>query len=548
MAAILARMEVAGIACAPSLLARHRAAVQARLAQIEAAARALAGRDTFNVASRAQLAAVLYGDLGLPAPTGRGARRGAAKTHAPTDEAALKALAPRHPLPALALEHRCLVNFRSKWLDAPWVRAAAAAEAAAAAGGAAGGGVARVRCCWSNTGAATGRLSCSAPNLQAVTRYAIEGTAAADGADGVDGADGGAGGSGGPGAPPAALASINVRSMFVAPPGRLLLSADFSQVELRMLAHLSGDEALCALLRRGGDVLTAIAESWLEPARRRLQPDAPPGAKAGDSFCHSAAVALILLHTYTHAQHALHTKTQPTPYKCKTTTTNTDPGARDTAKRVVYGIVYGLGAPRLAEQLREHGAVHTTPRDAQALINTFLAAFPGVRAFAAAAPERARRDGGGARTLLGRWRPIAGLGAPDAAAAAEAARRAVNTPVQGSAADLIKLAMAAWDDFQARHGDGNGGGGDAGAGGAGGGDAGAGGGRGAAAAAADAAIARACTLVASIHGARGAFSAPAAVSLCWFSVPCVPLWVTWRTRSPCTKPAQKTAQTRHIPQ
>jgi len=210
--------------------------------------------------------------------------------------------------------NRCLINLKSKWLDAAWVRAAVAEAAAAAAAGGplaafTNAGLARVRCCWHQTGAATGRLSCSAPNLQAVTKYTVE--AEVEGAGGADGVGGGGTGGGGPlnqsgggggggggynrgsaaaagGVRAAAAAAaaarqrpagalsttaaagaddddvdeeederavaqiINVRSAFVAPRGKLLLSADFSQIELRFLAHFSREW-------RGGAAVAVLA-------------------------------------------------------------------------------------------------------------------------------------------------------------------------------------------------------------------------------------------------------------------------------------------------
>ncbi|KAI8467833.1 MAG: hypothetical protein J3K34DRAFT_460173 [Monoraphidium minutum] len=393
MAGVLARMELAGIACCPAVLADHRPAIVGRMAAIQARAEELVGRP-FNLSSASQLAAVLYEELRLPLPTNTGGR-GAAKTHAPTDEAALRELAPLHELPGLVIENRALINLCSKWLDAGWVRAAAAEAAAAeaaggprAAGG--GGGVARVRCCWHQTGAATGRLSCSSPNLQAVTRYTLEAEAPGEPAA-AGGPTAAAAAVAGPAAVAAAagadpLALINVRGAFVAPAGRLLVSADYSQVELRLLAHFSGDDALCGLLRRGGDVLAGIAESWLR-----------------------------------------------------------DPSARDTAKRVVYGICYGITPWGLAAQLRERGV---SVQDATRLIESFLGAFPGVRRYISSLQQQAERDGG-VTTLLGRWRPIDGLGSGDAKVRAAALRRVVNSQIQGSAADLLKLAMAAWDDYDA---------------------------------------------------------------------------------------------------
>jgi DNA polymerase I-like protein with 3'-5' exonuclease and polymerase domains len=361
VAGLLAEMECIGLGFDPWVLRSGPAAwVRARLAALEGRAAALAGRP-FNLCSPAQLAEVLYGVLRLPPPSAQG--RAAARGHLPTDEASLASLAGLSELPGVALEHRALQNFASKWLDADWVvaaaggaasaeeRAAAAAAAAAAGAGGyhpSGGGEwwPRVRCHWNQTATATGRLSSSGPNLQAVTKYSHQV----------------AGGGGGGGA-----CSFNARDAFVAARGAVLVSADYCQVELRLLAHLSGDAELVRVLCASGeyedDAFTHLAATWLHHAR---------GAGG-------AAVGAVT------------------------------PAERSRTKQIVYGLIYGLSAYGLAQA---SGALALSVPAAQELIDSFLRRFPGVDKWLAAVREAAAREGC-VRTLAGRVRPIQGLDSKD---------------------------------------------------------------------------------------------------------------------------------------
>ncbi|GAB4813275.1 hypothetical protein N2152v2_000321 [Parachlorella kessleri] len=370
VSAMLAEMGTVGLGLDPWMLLQHGQVARGHLKRIEQEAAKLAGRE-FNLSSASQIADVLYNTLGLPAPTAHG--RGSAKTHLPTDEAALAQLKPLSPLPGLILEYRALQNFLSKWVDADWVRQATGGWPTAEARLAALGDWPRVRCSWNQTATATGRLSSSTPNLQAVTKYQLETTGQEQ--------------------------TINVRDAFVASHGCMLLAADYSQVELRVLAHLSGDAELIRLLRQAGaagDAFQLIASMWLG----------------------SGSVGAVSKQD------------------------------REKAKRVCYGIIYGLTAWGLAQQQ----GTNLTKSSAQALINSFLDSFPGVRSYLEQVKAAARQEGC-VRTLAGRTRPIKGLTASDNRARAEAERKAVNTTVQGSAADIMKAAMvgwAAWHEAQGR--------------------------------------------------------------------------------------------------
>lgn len=119
MSGLLAKMEAHGIAFDSHILYSHQGHVYRRLGAIHAAAQALLGHD-INLSSAQQLSVALYEELELPPPTVT-TNRGVAKTHTPTDETSLRQLAHRHPLPDLVLEHRCLSNIASKWLEPEWV-------------------------------------------------------------------------------------------------------------------------------------------------------------------------------------------------------------------------------------------------------------------------------------------------------------------------------------------------------------------------------------------------------------------------------------------
>ncbi|KXZ47865.1 hypothetical protein GPECTOR_32g478 [Gonium pectorale] len=388
--AVLARMESLGIAVDAAGLDAKAAVVRSRMEALAAAAAAALGGRAVNLGSSAQLAVVLYEELGLPPPGSAGQqghgheagagkdRHGRPRTHLTTDEAALKQIAHLHPLPGLVLQYRSLQNVLSKWLEPEWLppllersRAARAASVAAppAPGpqqrqqgqlGANGLQLPRLACSWNQTATATGRLSSSAPNMQAVTKYEVVVQLQPQQADGDADAEG----------------------------------ADYSQVELRLLAHLSGDLRLQELLRRQeGDAFRHIAASWLRP-----------GTSPAD-------------------------------------VSNRD---REQAKRVIYGIIYGMTPQGLAAQLAEHGL---GLEEAAALRASFLRHFAGVQSFITSSLHHARRHGYVTTGLLHRRRPIAGLTSADARVRSEAERKVVNSIVQGSAADLVKCAMCVWASY-----------------------------------------------------------------------------------------------------
>jgi DNA polymerase-1 len=326
LAGVLADMELAGVLVDVAALGRLSAEFRATLERLMVEIHALAGAE-FNINSPPQLRAVLFERLGL---SSRGVRRG--KTGLSTDVDVLTRLAEEHPLPAKILEYRALSKLLTTYVDA------LPALVDARTG--------RVHTSFNQTVAATGRLSSSDPNLQNIPIRTEEGR--------------------------------RIRAAFVASPGSRLISADYSQIELRLLAHLAGDERLVAAFTAGEDIHAATAAEVFA--------DKPPA------------------------------------------------DGRRLAKVINYGIVYGMGPARAARELGVPQAA------AAAYIEQYFRRYPGVRAFVDTTIAEARGRGY-VTTVLGRRRYLPELGARDHAVRQFAERAATNTPLQGSAADLIKLAM-----------------------------------------------------------------------------------------------------------
>jgi DNA polymerase-1 len=324
---VLAGMERAGVRIDESVLSVLAQAYQSELLRIEGEIYALAGQ-RFQISSPKQLQHVLFEKLKLPV-----VRK--TKTGYSTDEGVLEQLAPHHELPARILAHRRLAKLKSTYLDAlpPLVNRRTG----------------RVHPTFVQTGAATGRLSCVNPNVQNIPIRTEEG--------------------------------IRIREAFIPAEGCLLVSADYSQVELRILAHFSGDESLIKAFQEGEDI---HRRTWAEVTGKR------PSEVTADE--------------------------------------------RARAKAVNFGIIYGSSAFGLANQL----GIATA--DAQATIDAYFARYRGVRRFLDDTIETARHSGY-VRTLLGRRRYLPDLGSRNRVLRNAAERMAVNTVIQGTAADLIKQAM-----------------------------------------------------------------------------------------------------------
>ena len=323
---VLASMERAGVALDAGVLKSMSGEMAREIASLEERLHALAG-EPVNLASGPQLGRILFEKLGLP--TGR-----KTKTGWSTDSEVLEGLTERHEFPKLLLEWRALTKLKSTYVDA----LPAAMDARDG----------RVHTTFDQAGAATGRLASLDPNLQNIPIRTPQGRA--------------------------------IRRAFVAAPGCVLVGADYSQIELRVLAHLSGDPALVEAFRAGEDIHAATARRIF-----RITGDVPPELRAR-------------------------------------------------AKVVNFGVLYGMGARSLAQQME------LELKDAKEFIDSYFTVFAGVRKFLDATVEEARERGWVA-TLLGRRRYLPELRSGHGAERSFAERAAINTPIQGSAADLVKLAM-----------------------------------------------------------------------------------------------------------
>jgi DNA polymerase-1 len=331
LAPVLARMEQTGIRVETAQLASLSARMDAELARLTEEIYALAGQP-FNINSPQQLGKVLFEDLGLPAQ----GRTGKTKSYS-TAADVLEALAPQFPIAAKTLEYRQLAKLKGTYVDAlPQLIDPATG---------------RVHTTFHQAGAATGRLSSSNPNLQNIPIRT------------------------GPGR--------EIRAAFVPEPGWTLLAADYSQIELRLLAHFSGDPVLVEAFLNNEDIHTRTASEVFGVPPLMVTPEMRRGAKA-----------------------------------------------------VNFGIVYGQTSFGLAQQLG-------VPREeAERYIRGYFERYQGVRRWIDETIEQVRQAGY-TLTLHGRRRPIPDIDSRNPNARAFAERTAVNTPFQGTAADLIKLAMIA---------------------------------------------------------------------------------------------------------
>lgn len=329
---VLARMESSGVLLDTTVLEDLSTRLQGNIEELSREIHELAGRD-FNIASPKQLGEVLYGDLGLRQP----AKRGKTKTPSTASDV-LEGLAQEHPIASRVLDWRQSAKLKNTYVDA-------LPELVGVDG--------RLHTTFNPTGSATGRLSSWNPNLQNI--------------------------------PVRTELGREIRKAFVAEAGWHLVAADYSQIELRILAHMSGDEGLLAAFQNGEDIHTRTASEVLG-----ISP------------------------------------------------TLVGPADRHRAKAVNFGIIYGLSAFGLAKQLG------IAQRSAREYINLYFERYSTVKQFIAATIERTRSDGC-SRTLFGRRRPITDLDSRNPAARGLAERIAVNAPIQGTAADLIKKAMVAAD-------------------------------------------------------------------------------------------------------
>jgi DNA polymerase-1 len=329
---VLTRMEMTGVALDVRFLGELSGALTAKLGEIEQSIYDGAG-ERFNINSTAKLQEILFRKLGLK-PSSK------TKTGYSTDVDVLKSLAEGHPLPALVLEYRAIAKLKSTYVDAlPKLVNPATG---------------RVHTSYNQAVTTTGRLSSSDPNLQNI--------------------------------PIRTPLGREMRKAFVARgEDWVLLDADYSQIELRIMAHLSRDAELTRAFAEGADVHRRTAARIM----------GVPPEEVSDEM-------------------------------------------RSRAKTVNFGIMYGMGARGLAQSLG------ITVDEAKRFIDDYFRGYPGVRRFIDETIAAARREKAVA-TLLGRVRELPDITSSDRRAQAFAERTAVNTPIQGTAADIIKAAMVVID-------------------------------------------------------------------------------------------------------
>jgi len=326
---VLARMEQAGVKIDTAALSKMSSELERESAGKAKEIFELAGSE-FNISSPRQLGDILFNRLNLPKP----GKYGKGRTIS-TAVDILEALAEEYPIARKVLDYRQLTKLKSTYVDA------LPALINPATG--------RLHTTFGQTGTATGRLSSANPNLQNI--------------------------------PIRTELGRGIRAAFTAEPGHVLLTADYSQIELRLLAHFSRDPLLVEAYRRGDDIHTLTASQVFGVPPLMVTPD-----------------------------------------------------HRRQAKVVNFGIVYGLSAFGLSQQLG------ITPADAKQFIAAYFEKYKGVRAFIDKTLEEARRDLK-VKTLFGRARPIPDINSKNVNQRGFAERTAVNTPLQGTAADLIKVAM-----------------------------------------------------------------------------------------------------------
>jgi len=336
---VLKDMEMRGIAVDRDKLISLSRRFQGQLAVLESEIYDRAG-ERFNINSPQQLGEILFDKLRLPVQ-----KKTKKKTGYSTDVEVLTSLAEHHELPAMILRHRTLTKLKSTYADA-------LVELIHPETG-------RIHTSYNQTVAATGRLSSSEPNLQNIPIRTEEG--------------------------------VEIRSAFVPREGWTLVAADYSQIELRLLAHYSNDAILIEAFREEEDIHSRTAAEIFQIFPQMITPE-----------------------------------------------------LRRQAKTINFGIIYGMGAFSLSKELG------ISRKMAQTYINNYFARYKGVRAFIDQAIASAEKTGM-TSTLLGRLRQIPEIRSANRNIRGFAERTAVNTPIQGTAADLIKLAMIRIDQRLKKH-------------------------------------------------------------------------------------------------
>ena len=328
LSTVLSQMERRGVLIDAELLCLQSVELTQRIQEIEQEAYKAAGR-SFNLGSPKQIQEILYDELGLPV------LQKTPKGQPSTAESVLQELALDYPLPSLILEHRGLSKLKSTYVDALPLQINPTTG--------------RVHTSYQQAVAATGRLSSTDPNLQNIPIRTKEGR--------------------------------RIRQAFIAPPSFKIVAADYSQIELRIMAHLSGDERLVRAFRQGEDI-------------------------------HQATAAEIFSVEPTQVSH----------------------DQRRSAKAINFGLIYGMSSFGLARQLG------IGRKAAQEYVDLYFARYPGVKIFMEQMRTQARHDGY-VETVFGRRLYLPDINARDVQRRQYAERSAINAPMQGTAADIIKLAM-----------------------------------------------------------------------------------------------------------
>ncbi len=329
---VLSRIERTGVCVDAALLKRQSGELAERMQEIQGAAWKEAGHE-FNLGSPKQLQAILFEELGIPVV------RKTPKGQPSTAEDVLQELALTYPLPKLVLQHRSMSKLKSTYTDK------LPKQINAKTG--------RVHTSYHQAVASTGRLSSADPNLQNIPIRTEEGR--------------------------------RIRQAFIAPPGKKILAVDYSQIELRIMAHLSADEGLLSAFAEGRDIHSATA------------------AEVFGGSVDSVSV-----------------------------------DDRRAAKAINFGLIYGMSAFGLAKQLKIGRA------EAQAYVNLYFERYPGVKAYMEETRELAREQGY-IETVYGRRLYLPEIKSRNAQRRQYAERTAINAPMQGTAADIIKRAMIGID-------------------------------------------------------------------------------------------------------
>lgn len=332
--AVLTRIEANGVLVDTAMLAQHSMELASTINSLEQQAHDLAGQ-SFNLGSPKQVQEILYAKQKLPVlkktPTGQPS----------TDESVLQELALSYPLPKLLLDHRSLSKLKSTYTDKLPQQI--------------NDKTGRIHTSYHQAVAATGRLSSSDPNLQNIPIRSEEGR--------------------------------KIRQAFIAPDGYKIVAADYSQIELRIMAHLSADVGLLKAFNEGLDVHKATAAEVFGVALDQVSND-----------------------------------------------------MRRSAKAINFGLIYGMSAFGLAQQLN-------LPRNqAQSYIDLYFSRYPGVKQYMDSIREQAKEQGY-IETLFGRRLYLPEINSRNAARRQYAERTAINAPMQGTAADIIKRAMLATDSW-----------------------------------------------------------------------------------------------------